>query len=223
MSLTLTDPAQPAKPVSLFPTMYRRAVRETRRIIFVVIAIPLIVPIFTLIVFSQVFAPIMQVAGFSAADSYVQYIAPGAILMAVMLSRVLIRAGEDQTGEGGAGAAKVFFCAIDTNVFGEGADTAAAGIFEKMRATPPAAVVRATSSRLSQRGAGRCEGDEHCCEESSDLPHVRTSWVTSDTNILSFGEVHNKSLRSVEVGTVGGTLALRYAVDGKWRLESGLR
>ena len=59
-------------------------------------------------------------------------------LMAVMLSRVLIRAGEDQATEGGQGAAKVFFCAIDTGVFGEGADSAAAGIFEKMRDTPPA-------------------------------------------------------------------------------------
>jgi ABC-2 type transport system permease protein len=78
--------SQAGKPVPLFPTMYRRAVRETRRIILVVIAIPLIVPIFMLVVFSQVFAPIIRVAGFSAADSYVQYIAPGAILMAVMLS-----------------------------------------------------------------------------------------------------------------------------------------
>ena len=60
-------------------------------------------------------------------------------LMSTLLSRALIRAGEDQTGEGGAGAAKVFFCAVDTGVFGEGADAAADGIFEKMRATPPAA------------------------------------------------------------------------------------
>ena len=60
-------------------------------------------------------------------------------LMSALLSRALIRAGEDQTGEGGAGAAKVFFCAIDTGVFGEGADEAAGSIFDKMRATPPAA------------------------------------------------------------------------------------
>lgn len=87
MSLRIADEAAAtAKPVRLFPVMYRRAVRETRRIILVVIAIPLIVPIFMLIVFSQVFAPIIHVAGFSAADSYIQYIAPGTILMAVMLS-----------------------------------------------------------------------------------------------------------------------------------------
>jgi ABC-type multidrug transport system permease subunit len=66
--------------------MYRRAVRETRRIIVVVIAVPLVVPIFMLLVFSRVFEPIIRVAGFTAVDSYVQYIAPGTILMAVMLS-----------------------------------------------------------------------------------------------------------------------------------------
>ncbi len=82
---TTTTPAADT-PVGLFATMYRRAIRETRRIILVVIAIPLIVPIFMLVVFSQVFAPIIRVAGFSAADSYVQYIAPGTILMATMLS-----------------------------------------------------------------------------------------------------------------------------------------
>jgi ABC-2 type transport system permease protein len=82
----LTDRADAARPMPLFSIMYRRAIRETRRIILVVIAIPLIVPIFMLLVFSQVFAPIIQVAGFTEADSYVQYIAPGTILMAVMLS-----------------------------------------------------------------------------------------------------------------------------------------
>ena len=60
-------------------------------------------------------------------------------LMSALLSRALIRSGEDQLGEGGAGQAKVFFCAIDTGVFGDGAATEAEQIFEKMRATPPAA------------------------------------------------------------------------------------
>lgn len=85
MSLQLTSTASAASG-GLFPAMYRRAVRETRRIIMVVIAVPLIVPIFMLVVFSRVFAPMLQVQGFASADSYVQYIAPGAILMAVMLS-----------------------------------------------------------------------------------------------------------------------------------------
>jgi len=58
-------------------------------------------------------------------------------LMSVMLSRALIRAGED-TGEGAQGGAKVFFLAIDTNVFGDGAPAAASSVFEKVRATPPA-------------------------------------------------------------------------------------
>ncbi len=86
--------------VPVFPTMYRRAVRETRRIILVVIAVPLIVPIFILTVFSRAFAPIVRHAGFPGTDNYVQYIAPGAILMAVMLSATaaVSVAVERQTG-----------------------------------------------------------------------------------------------------------------------------
>ena len=84
----------------VFPTMYRRAVRETRRIILVVTAVPLIVPIFMLVVFSGVFAPIMGSAGFAGAPNYVTYIAPGATLMAVMLSATgaVSVAVERQTG-----------------------------------------------------------------------------------------------------------------------------
>lgn len=84
----------------LFPIMYRRAVRETRRIILVVTAVPLIVPIFMLVVFSRVFAPIVDNAGFAEAVNYVTYIAPGALLMAVMLSATgaVSVAVERQTG-----------------------------------------------------------------------------------------------------------------------------
>jgi ABC-2 type transport system permease protein len=80
--------------------MYRRAVRETRRIILVVTAVPLIVPIFMLVVFSRVFQPIMENAGFPAAANYVTYITPGALLMAVMLSATgaVSVAVERQTG-----------------------------------------------------------------------------------------------------------------------------
>lgn len=91
-----------ASPVlaGVFPTMYRRAVRETRRIIVVVTAVPLIVPIFMLVVFSRVFAPIMGTAGFTGAPNYITYIAPGTILMAVMLSSTgaVSVAVERQTG-----------------------------------------------------------------------------------------------------------------------------
>ena len=87
-------------PVPLFLTMYRRALRETRRILMVVIAVPLIVPIFMLTVFSGVFSPMIQLSGFEGSDSYVQYIAPGALLMAVMLSATaaVSVAVERQTG-----------------------------------------------------------------------------------------------------------------------------
>lgn len=95
MQLTSTS-----SPVDLFSTMYRRAVRETRRIIVVVTAVPLIVPIFMLVVFSRVFERIVGVAGFQGAESYIQYVAPGAILMAVMLSATaaVSVAVERQTG-----------------------------------------------------------------------------------------------------------------------------
>ncbi|GAA2622477.1 ABC transporter permease [Streptomyces vastus] len=65
--------------------MYFRSLRETRRIILVVMAVPLVVPIFMLVVFSRVFGDILQGTGLSGSTSYVQYVAPGAILMAVML------------------------------------------------------------------------------------------------------------------------------------------
>jgi LDH2 family malate/lactate/ureidoglycolate dehydrogenase len=56
-------------------------------------------------------------------------------LMATLLSSVLVRGEEhDQGGDGG----KVFFCAIDTGVFGDGAPAAAAGVFQQVRAVPPA-------------------------------------------------------------------------------------
>jgi LDH2 family malate/lactate/ureidoglycolate dehydrogenase len=61
-------------------------------------------------------------------------------LMAVLLSNVLVRGDDESAGGGEAapGSAKVFFCAIDTRVFGEGAPAAAAGVFDRVRAVPPA-------------------------------------------------------------------------------------
>jgi uncharacterized oxidoreductase len=43
---------------------------------------------------------------------------------------------EDQDGADNAG--KVFFCAVDAGVFGGGAPAAAAEVFGRLRATPPA-------------------------------------------------------------------------------------
>jgi LDH2 family malate/lactate/ureidoglycolate dehydrogenase len=59
-------------------------------------------------------------------------------VMAVLLSNVLVRGEtEDEGGRAGDGA-KVFFCAVDAGVFGEGAPAAAAGVFRELRAVPPA-------------------------------------------------------------------------------------
>jgi ABC-2 type transport system permease protein len=73
-------------PVRLFITMFKRSIREVRRIIVVVIAVPLIVPIFVLTVFAQVFTSVIRIPGFEGRASYVTYLAPAALLMSVMLS-----------------------------------------------------------------------------------------------------------------------------------------
>ncbi len=56
-------------------------------------------------------------------------------VMAMLLSTVLVREGEDREG---GDSTKVFFCAIDTGVFGQGAPAAAGQMFDTVRATPPA-------------------------------------------------------------------------------------
>jgi hydroxycarboxylate dehydrogenase B len=56
-------------------------------------------------------------------------------LAAALLSTALVRPGEDAVG---GDSTKVFFCAIDTSVFGPGAPEAAAGIFDQVRRVPPA-------------------------------------------------------------------------------------
>lgn len=67
-------------------TMYLRALRETRRILWVVAAVPLIVPTFMITVFATVFAPVLARTDLDVGTSYAQYVAPGAILMSTMLS-----------------------------------------------------------------------------------------------------------------------------------------
>jgi LDH2 family malate/lactate/ureidoglycolate dehydrogenase len=66
-------------------------------------------------------------------------------LMSLLLSNVLVRPDAEPAAPADSGSsnaspegARVFFLAIDSNVFGEGAPPAAAEVFEKVRATPPA-------------------------------------------------------------------------------------
>lgn len=72
--------------LTLFRRMLRRAFREARRIGVPGIAIPLVVPVFMLVVFARVFTSVTAIPGFGATESYVQYIAAAALLMSSMLS-----------------------------------------------------------------------------------------------------------------------------------------
>lgn len=72
--------------MNLFFTALRRSLREFRRLILVVVAVPLIVPIFVLTVFSRVFEAVIQIPAFEGGTSYAQYVVPAALLMSVMLS-----------------------------------------------------------------------------------------------------------------------------------------
>lgn len=95
VQLTASD-----RPLRVAPVMFGRAARETRRIILVVTAVPLLVPIFMLVVFARVFSFMLGTSDFNGASSYVQYLAPGALLMSVMLSATsaVSVAVERQTG-----------------------------------------------------------------------------------------------------------------------------
>lgn len=89
------------RPVPLWRTTYRRALREILRFVLVVIAVPLIVPIFMLTVFARVYLTMLKTTTFGdQVTSYVQYIAPAALLMAMMLSATsaVSVAVERQTG-----------------------------------------------------------------------------------------------------------------------------
>ena len=65
-------------------------------------------------------------------------------VMAVLLSSVLVREPDEASGGGqsggreGGGGSRVFFCAIDSAVFGAGAPAAAASVFQQLREVPPA-------------------------------------------------------------------------------------
>ena len=83
MSVPVSAPA--GSSLSVFLTMYLRALRESRRIILAIAAVPLLVPIFMVLVFAPAFGNILLTTGQLGSESYVQYLAPGAILTAMML------------------------------------------------------------------------------------------------------------------------------------------
>lgn len=66
-------------------TMYFRALREALRVSVATIVIPLVLPLFVLTIFAQVFSSVTSIGAFDGRASYVQYIAPAAVLMGAML------------------------------------------------------------------------------------------------------------------------------------------
>lgn len=65
--------------------MYTRALREAWRVKVATIVIPLVLPLFVLTIFAQIFSAITSIEGFGEVGAYVTYIAPAAILMGAML------------------------------------------------------------------------------------------------------------------------------------------
>lgn len=108
-------------------------------------------------------------------------------MMSLLLSNVLVRpdsdaapspdsAGSNVSPEG----ARVFFLAIDSAVFGDGAPKAAADVFEKVRATPPAegferVLIPGEPERLS--AARRAEG----------IPVAEDTWTSVQKTASDLG------------------------------------
>jgi ABC-2 type transport system permease protein len=65
--------------------MYTRAVREAWRVKVATIVIPLVLPLFVLTIFAQIFSSLTSLSAFGDTETYVTYIAPAAILMGAML------------------------------------------------------------------------------------------------------------------------------------------
>jgi ABC-2 type transport system permease protein len=65
--------------------MYWRAVRESLRVSVATILVPLVLPVFMLTIFAQLFSTITAVSAFGHATAYVSYITPAAIVMGAML------------------------------------------------------------------------------------------------------------------------------------------
>ncbi len=81
--------------------MYKRALREAKRIPITTVIIPLVLPLFMVTIFAHVFARITSVSGFRSGSQYVAYVAPATILMASMLgsaTAAVSTAVEIQTG-----------------------------------------------------------------------------------------------------------------------------
>ncbi len=67
------------------PTMYKRSLREAKRVLISTTFVPLVLPVFMLTIFARVFAAVVRVPGFASTTAYSGYILPAVILMAVML------------------------------------------------------------------------------------------------------------------------------------------
>lgn len=71
--------------VGILVPMYWRAVREALRVSVATIVVPLVLPLFMLTIFAQLFSSITAIPGFGQSSAYVSYVAPAAILMGAML------------------------------------------------------------------------------------------------------------------------------------------
>ncbi len=65
--------------------LYRRAIREVTRVFITTTLVPLVLPVFMLVIFSRVFAAVVTIHGFRGSAGYATYLVPAVILMAVML------------------------------------------------------------------------------------------------------------------------------------------
>lgn len=71
--------------VGILVPMYWRAVREALRVSVATIVVPLVLPLFMLTIFAELFSSITAIPGFGQSGAYVTYITPAAILMGAML------------------------------------------------------------------------------------------------------------------------------------------
>lgn len=70
--------------VSAFVLLYRRILREYRQVFITTLVVPLVLPLFILTIFTDVFSAIVRVPGFTGHD-YASYAAPASVLLAAML------------------------------------------------------------------------------------------------------------------------------------------
>jgi ABC-2 type transport system permease protein len=70
--------------VSAFAVLYRRTLREYRQVFITTLVVPLVLPLFILTIFTDVFSAIVHVPGFTDVD-YATYAAPASVVLASML------------------------------------------------------------------------------------------------------------------------------------------